>query len=431
LPKKVAEDKPDESVTFSLEQKKKQIEEISTDITIKKKSKRKSEPFVESETIKISEIPKTTEEIESESQITITKPEIKEDISEVVIERPKKKSIESVEELSIKLPKKVIEGKPDESVTFSIEEKQKQVEEISTDITIKKKPKRKSEPFVESETIKISEIPKTSEEIESESQITITKPETIEDISELTIDRPKKKSIESVEELSIKLPKKVAEDKPDESVTFSLEQKKKQIEEISTDITIKKKPKLKTKITELEESATIITSSIPSEISEEESAEITVTVPTLESDIEKTTEEIEEINLQLKSKKAKKFVEEEEEVFKIALKKSTQLKESENLIESEFTVKAMPEKKALQFSEVDKSFDLSLPKTKSTEKRVTQLEESATIQIPSLQESTYTVSEEEAALTIRKEDQIEVPAITIMKEIQVRTLDNHFIFIFN
>ncbi|XP_054168359.1 titin-like isoform X2 [Oppia nitens] len=232
----------------------------------------------------------------------------------------------------------------------------------------------------------------------------------------------------------------------EESASFTLDEKKTDINDISTDITIKKKLKprviIKEEIFDIsddnkpkierkdEENLGFVT--FPSEDSDnesqimnlrqrvdivEESADIcldknsdidykdesnvvSITFPTDDSDIETQT---------FKLRKDRKVInEEEDQVFNIALKRGPKIEETSELFESEFSIKRITESKVKDFySETEKSFQLFLNQKKKTEK--IKFEEE--------------LDESETELTLKRERDIkELSVTTIRKDIQVQEL---------
>ena len=205
-------------------------------------------------------------------------------------------------------------------------------------------------------------------------------------------------SEESITQQTLRIPKIRSE-----SVSFTIEEKKKQIDEISADVTIKKK--LKPKVKYEEESGFIRIEETAPEIQyEEESASASILVSGQKTET---------------TLRARQMVTEEEQFVKLQLKKKSITEEESEPIESRFKIKPKPQTKEREFSEVEKSFELSLGQ-KPKQERVSQLEESAVIQLTqeSAIDRSYEVTEETAQLTIKKE-------VEVVKE-EVHVCDNYF-----
>lgn len=264
-----------------------------------------------------------------------------------------------------------------ESVRLTIRSKEQQIEDSSTEISIKKKRK----PSVET----VSDV-----------IVSLDKPLESEEAVEESILLQKSESEESETEQTFRIPKKRSE-----SVTFTVEETKKQIDEISADITIKKK--LKPKVRYEEESAVIrIGQTAPEVEYEEESASASILISGEESD-RRGSKLI-----------ARQIVTEEDQFVKLQLKKKSIVSDEIEPIESQFKIRGKSQTKQREFSEVEKSFELQL-ESKDKKERVRHSEESAIFELTqeSRSERSYEVTEDAAQLTIKKEVEF------IREEVQV------------
>ncbi|CAG2174465.1 unnamed protein product, partial [Oppiella nova] len=395
--RKPSKESIDQTISLNVEQTKKELEDISTEIMIKKKPKQKS---VTTEGV-ISLSKEEDQQRDTESNITV-------DLSLESNLQTDETSDEIISQ-TFKL-KKTSADSDDQSVSLSIKQNQKQLDDICAEISIKKKSKPRD--YSDSQTIHIKD---SQDIVESDVNKTIEIRAPIEeDIENITLDLRQKKSIDrqtEEEELeqSFRLPKR----KSEESVTFTVDEKKTTISDISTDITIKKK--LKPKVCVEEDSASIRIEEQRDITGEEESTFASITLPEEEAVVDTIDSEIETIE--------KQVIVEKDQVFNIGLKKVNKTEESAESYETEFKAKRISTKKVLDFSETEKSFDLSLAKQKSSDERIKQLDESATIQLDTTPDKSYQISEEAAELTLKKEVEVqEVSALTIKKEIQVEEL---------
>ncbi|KAG8223454.1 hypothetical protein J437_LFUL001947 [Ladona fulva] len=284
-PKEPAKEEEADEVTIKKIIKMEPKEEVTEEVTLKKKKPKPVEEVSEEVTVKKKK-PKKPKEEESSMEITIKKPKkitekVTEDVAEEVTlkkkKAPKKKPVEEAAEVTIK--KVVVEEKPEEvteeiSITRNLPDKPKEEEvieevvvkqqpkapeDISEEIIIKKKKpvKPKVEEVEEEVTVKKLVLEKKPEqEVE---EVTLKKakkpkkPQETEDVSEeITLKRkePKEKKVEDVaEEITIrkvkKVPKKPVVEEITEEFTLKKEAPKKKEEDVVEEIqTVTFKPKI-------------------------------------------------------------------------------------------------------------------------------------------------------------------------------------------
>uniref|UniRef100_T1JH06 Titin n=1 Tax=Strigamia maritima TaxID=126957 RepID=T1JH06_STRMM len=383
---KKVKDKQEVTIVEKEEEKPKQIttEDVSTEETIQK-------PVVteEEETILTLKKPKPKEEVEDSVAVTIKKPkkekkpekdekpEEEKEEKVTVILKPKTKKDEETEDVSesVVLKKPVKKDEAAEETLKVGKKKPDEIEEASTEMTIKKLVKDK---------------PEIKPEEEDEASLTLKRkpePKVVEEATETKIIKKKVVKEESPE----------AEDKKPEDVEAEFDIKpKRKTEDDEADLSIKTERREVT-TEELYAETTLKKKVLKPKDDEDEELETTVTLRKVVKPDDKEEEVFEEIVMK-KPKKTEEVVEET-----VVLRRGPKEEPKKEELSTEMTIKKKVTKKDSEkrvieeFGDVDETFKITVKRGKKPEEE-SDLEESLTLKTSDKPVS----SDDETSLSIKK-----------------------------
>ena len=404
----------EESVNITQEQP---VQPETTEVTIKKKPKKTQPKDIEDEVVlKLNEeetvIEQTTEEVDIKLKPKKKKKQVIEENVEVTLENIQKDVPTEFVTEDVTLKKKPKKKPKDTSVSQEIDvekESESVKEEITEEVNIKMKPKKK--PIKKEPDEEISMDLKT-EEITEEFQVK-RKPKTKkivinEDYEEsVTLKKRNDSPIES--EVTMIEPEEPEEFSVAGDITLEKEPISSSKEEVTEEVSIKRKTKRKPKVKEDISQDEVTSSTIAVEDSKEETDD-DATLKELSPDFEFEEEVPQEFNIKRKPKaKPKKYsITEEEESFTIK-KPKEKTKEASPVEESFSITKEVPK----EHQEIEENIDIRMHKPTDFTTEETTEDVQIRMKKPKKKKKKYSIQEESADSSLilpaeEEEEQIEI-----------------------